>query len=238
MGFRNKPIDHTVVKTIRQGRRQEFTGVLVSQTANGQLGKSTNLVSQSSCSKEKGNGVLGDVTSGEPDCLSGSGIEPLPIIDYAENWTLHTHERQQIQKPEPDEQSIRSLAVPPPKCDLQRAELRRGKLFDLNDLWTKELLQAGVGELHLCLVADSAKHIEILGHGHGALQEHRLADSRLTVNDDRATLAFSSRLEHGLENFGLVVPTEKDSRETRFCWPPVYPSNGHPSDPTSFAFAP
>ena len=80
-------------------------------------------------------------------------VEPLRIVDDADQGSLVGHIGEQAQDGKTDEEAIRSVPGLQAECRAQRVALRRGKPLESVQHRRAELMQPGVRELHLGLDA-------------------------------------------------------------------------------------
>ena len=136
-------------------------------------------------------------------------IEPLRVIDHAQQRTLLGYLREQAQDPQPDEKPIRSRASAQPEHDLERLPLRSRKPPKPIEQRPAKLMQAGVRQLHLRLHPHRPHDRKTRRRLDQALQQRRLPNPRLATQNQRPRLAAADVLDRTVQHGTLAAPPEQ-----------------------------
>ena len=96
-----------------------------------------------------------------------------------------------------------------PERDAERFALRLGQLRQLREARRAKLLQRREWKLAFRLAANGAQHFEVARARDHVLQERRLADAGLAVDDDCLAPAFTRIVEQLIERAALHLATEE-----------------------------
>ena len=122
-------------------------------------------------------------------------VEPLGVVDDAQQGLLLSSTGQEAENCEPDEERARRVPGAEPERDAERVALRiRETVAELENRRT-ELLQRRVVELHLPFDADSPNDAKILARLHRVLEQRSLADSGLPMNDEHGAMTVPRRTQ-------------------------------------------
>jgi hypothetical protein len=114
-------------------------------------------------------------------------VEPLCVVDDAQQRLLLGSFGEEAEKREPDKKRARRLSGAEPGGDAECVTLRIRETFDELEKRQTELLQRRVVELHLSLDAGSTNNAKVLGRPDRVLEQRGLADSGLPMDyQDRA----------------------------------------------------
>ena len=136
-------------------------------------------------------------------------IEPLCVVDQAQDRSLITSVREQAQNGEPDEERIWSSAGAETGGSLQSLTLRSRQRVDPVEQRAAELMETGVSELHLRLDPHRSENGQVRRRPDQVLEQRRLADPSLTAHHQRGTLSPADRTDQRVEQRALVGPTEQ-----------------------------
>ena len=145
----------------------------------------------------------------EREDLRRGAVEPLRIVDQADQRLLLGGVTQETQHGQADQETIRCLAGPQAEGGGQRFTLRRGQPLEPVQQRRTQLLQPGERELHLGLDADRVEYPAArrpLGH---VLQQRRLADTGLAAHHQRLALACANGADQLIEGRALATPAEQ-----------------------------
>src|SRR5882672_6988635 len=177
---------------------------------------------------EQQSNLLGNkAPSNECESRGRSLIEPLRVVDDAEERSVFGGLGQQTQDSEADKEWARSVPWGESECDAKRVPLRRRKAHPEREDGCAQLLKGRERELDLPFDPHrlcDPKGVPLL---HDVIEQRRLADSRLAVNDqDRATPG-ARRLEEFLEQLALAATANEvrpqRAGECRWCQQSVSP---------------
>ncbi len=122
-------------------------------------------------------------------------VEPLRIVDDAQQGLPRRHRRQQRQGPQADQQSVHARGLFESEGDAQRVALTGRERLELVLERVHELMQTGVAELHLGFDPDQAQHTQIGGRGDRGVEQRGLADPRLTTYHQRSAEPAADRVQ-------------------------------------------
>jgi hypothetical protein len=136
-------------------------------------------------------------------------VEPLRIVDQADQRPIPGHLGQQAQDREADEEAIGRIAAAQAERGAQCIALgTRQALESIHDR-PAQLVQAGEGQLHLRLRARRAHHLAAGGLGIQVRQQRRLADARLAPHHEHPALAPAHRVEQAIQHDALIASAEQ-----------------------------
>jgi hypothetical protein len=153
--------------------------------------------------KEKSDGLGEEPPRDEGECLGRHLVQPLRVVDDAEERTLLCRPRKQRQDRQPDEESIRRRSFGPAERDLECAALWRRELLHGFEQRRTQLVQGRERELHLRLDARGLKDPHVCCRCNGIVQEGCLSDPGLAVQQQRATLPGADRGDNLIEQGAL-----------------------------------
>jgi hypothetical protein len=144
----------------------------------------------------------------ERERLHGRAVQPLRVIDEAHERLVGGGLREQAEDGQADQEVRRRLALVHAEDDRERVTLLAGQSLDPVGHRPAQLMQPGVGELHLGLdtrrARDRAPRCPL-----GKVVEQRcLADPRLAVQDEHGALARAHVGEQPVETFKLTATAE------------------------------
>ncbi len=149
-GFRHDSIPDVDIDPTRSPSREKCAGVLVGETGQHELGQSGQiaLFAGHPYGKQHQHRLGKDPPGHEAEHLPGRGIEPLGVIDEAQQWTLPRHFRQQAERRQGHEEAVGRV----PRCqaerDVERVPLGFGKTVDCGKHRRAELMEPGERQLH------------------------------------------------------------------------------------------
>jgi hypothetical protein len=152
---------------------------------------------------EKSNWLREEPPRDEGECFGRHLVQPLRVVDDAEERTLLCRPRKQRQDRQPDEESIRRRPCGPAERDLECAALWRRELLHGFEQRRTQLVQGRERELHLRLDTRGVQDPHVCRRGNGIVQERCLPDPGLTVNQQCATLAGAERGDDVIEQGAL-----------------------------------
>ena len=139
-------------------------------------------------------------------------VEPLRVVDHAQERLLLGGFGEETENREPDEERARRLSGAEPEGDAERVPLRiRQTLAELEDRRT-ELLQRRVVELHLPLDARSPDDAKILARLDRVLEQCGLADAGVSVHHEDGAVTVPRGTQQPLEHRALALPADEPPR--------------------------
>jgi len=211
------PVAHAVIQRPTDHGVQQGTRIAIAQTLHDELRQAFKLALGASRARreDQGDGLREQTARNEAERLRRGPIQPLRVVDHAEQRPVTGSLRQQAQRGQTDDEAIRRLPCPQPE--------RRGKRVALGTRQTVEpiqqrrgqLLQAGERQLHLGLDSDCPQHAELRRRVDRVLQQCRLADPGLPSHHQGAALTPADRLEEAVERLTLTAPAEQSSLRDR-----------------------
>src|SRR5262249_26523027 len=117
--------------------------------------------------------------------LTRGAVQPLGVLDEAEERSLLCCHRQQTEYCKPDQEAIGGRPGGQAQRNFEGAFLRRRELIDLTGHGRAELVDPREGELHLRLDTCQFDHPKSGSLTRHVTQERCLSDARITVDQQR-----------------------------------------------------
>ena len=146
---------------------------------------------------------------------SEASVEPLGVVDHADERSLLGDVGEQAQHRQPDEEAIRRIAGAQPERRAQRIALRAGERVEPPEQRRAQLMQAREGDLHLRLDAAGAHDPAPRRALCDVAQKGRLADAGLPMQDQRAALAAARRVQQPVERVAFASTAQQRRRTPR-----------------------
>ena len=191
MALRHDLIAHRRVQRSVQVVQQQRSGVAVGEPLEDQLGQlGEDVVTAPRAGRADDGDPFGEETTGdEPEDLRRRVVEPLRVVDDADQRLLLGDLGEQRQRCQADQEAVGRGARAQPEHRRQRIALRTGQPVEVIEHRHAELMQPAVGQLHLRLDARRRRDVPALDPiGHVA-QQGALADAGLTAHDNDAAPA-------------------------------------------------
>ena len=171
-----------------QRRFQQGPGIVVPQPRHFELRQPGQLAARLADREHQADRVGDHPPGREPQGLRGSAIQPLMVIDDADQRLRRGHLREQAQHGQPDQEPVRRRPGADPEHGPQRIALRTGQVPGVIQHRPAQLMQPGEGQLHLRLHARRARHpAPLLGGLSGqVVEQDGLAHARLTADHQGA----------------------------------------------------
>ncbi len=115
--------------------------------------------------------------SHEQQGLGRGVVQPLGVVDTAQDGRLLAGFREEAQYSERDQEAVLDTVSAEAECALERGRLRPGKPADQVQVRPHELMDAGKRQLVLGLDAHAAQHLHVRGLRLRVLEQSRLPDS-------------------------------------------------------------
>jgi hypothetical protein len=147
--------------------------------------------------------------SDERERLRRRAIEPLGVIDDAEDGLLLGRLGDESQDGESDEIRVRGIPGAQSEGDGKRLALRVRQALPEFEVVRGELLKRRVWELHLAFHADRSGDAERSSALNGVFQQRRLADARLSMDDEHAAVSLAGGLQQPVDGLALREASDK-----------------------------
>ena len=143
-------------------------------------------------------------------------VQPLCIVDYADERPALGNRRQQTEHAQTDDKAIGSLFRAQAECRRERITLRSGQALPEIKHRAAQLMQTRIGQVHLGLNAGSSRDAAPGRVRNQVLQQRRLARPRLATQDQHLTLTRPHALQQSIEGVTLAAsPKQRWSSVTR-----------------------
>ena len=136
-------------------------------------------------------------------------IEPLRVVDDAQQRTFARRVAEQRQRRQPDEKDVATPVAAQPERRFQGLSLRFGQPVTRRQEREKEAVQRGEPHSHLRLDADDSEHGEIAGVRDGIVEQRRLPDARFAAQHEGTGAAGSGGVDDAIDRRPLRAATEK-----------------------------
>ena len=213
-GLGDDPIEDPFVEAAGDHRGQQGPGVGIGQSLERQVGEAGQLAGRARLAHgDDHRHRLGAQPPGhEADDLARGVVQPLGVLHEAQQRTFLGHVGQQAQRRQRHHEPIADVTRRQPEGHAQGPLLRLGKGVEVAEHRRAQLVQAGVGELHLGLHAGDLGDAEAGGLAGGVAQQGRLADARLAADHQHRALSVAHVVEQLIEDLSLPGPaTERCS---------------------------
>ena len=153
--------------------------------------------------------VGGQPPGHEPQRLRRRLVQPLLVVDQADQRSFPGHLREQAQHGQPDQEPVRRRPGGQAERDPQRILLRHRQVPGAAQHRRAQLMQAREGQLHLRLHARRARHpapARLPGH---IVQQHRLAHARVAAHHQRPALATPDRIDEPAQRVAFAAPVRQ-----------------------------
>jgi hypothetical protein len=174
-----------------------------------ELWQAPQVLSQLSRRDHEADGFREQPSSHEGQRPRRGSIEPLRVVDHTEQRPLLCGLGDQAQDREPDQEHVWRTTFGRLEHDPERVALGSREAIDAIEHWCAELVQAGVGKLHLRLDADRPKNPQARSRADQILEQRRLARSGLASHKEDTTVALPDRGDRAVQESALRVPTEQ-----------------------------
>jgi hypothetical protein len=218
--LRHQAIADPLVQPAGHHRREQRVRVLVREPPEHKLGQADQLalVSRVADREHKRHRLGQQPSRHEAQHLPRGNVEPLRVVDEAQQRPLGGHLGQEAKRGQADQETVRSRARGQAQRDTQGRPLRLRKSLQPPEHRRAELVQARERQLHLGLHAGDPRHPEAGRLARAMVQQRRLADPSLPPHDQDRALAAADVLQQPIERSTLVDAAQKHRR----------PARGHP----------
>jgi hypothetical protein len=189
-------------------RVQQRPGVLVTQARHLQLWKGPELFARLAGGEDEPGGLGQQPPRREGQHLGGRPVQPLGIIDHAQQRPFLRDLRQQRQDRQCDQEPVWRIALTQPERDCQRVLLRSRKPLEAVQQRCAQLVQAGERQLHLRCHPCGPRHPHIRCRRHHVLKQRRLAHARLAADHQRPPAPRSQIAEEIIKRPAFSPPVQ------------------------------
>ena len=148
----------------------------------------------------------------ERECLHRHPVEPLGVVDDADERLIPDCVGQQAEHGQADQEAIGRRARAQAERGVQRVALRDRKLPEAAEHRRAQGVQAGEGELHLGFNARRPGDPAPCGGGRHVLQQGCLADPGLAAQDQHPALAGAYTGDELIQRVALAVTVDQGRR--------------------------
>ena len=201
--LRDDPIAHPLIQHEAHRRAQERPRVAVAKTFHLELGQVPKLLARLTFGEDDPHRFGQQSPSHECQRQGRRLVQPLRVIDDAQQRMLLRHLREQAQHRQPDQERIRGRAGAQAEHDLERLGLRSRKPTPPIEHRRAELMQAREGQLHLGLDARRSRDGHIRPRLAEVVQQRSLPDPGLAPQHERPALAVANRREQPVQQRAL-----------------------------------
>jgi hypothetical protein len=197
-----------------QHRVQQGPGVVLAQPGDGQLGQPGQLVlpvpgqfAVQRANREHQADTVGDqAPGGEPQRLGRRLVEPLLVVDHADERPARRDLGHQAEHGQPDQETIRGRSRGQAEGHPQRVPLRRGQVAGVIQHGRAQLMQAGEGQLHLGLDARRPRHPAAAGLPDQVAQQRAFAHAGRAAHHQGPALPAPHRVDEPVKRVPLGAP--------------------------------
>jgi hypothetical protein len=166
-------------------RAQQPARILLRQAPDLQVRQPAKLLAGVTRDEYQPDGVGQQPPRHERQHLRGGPVQPLRVIDQAQQRPVLRRLRQQSQHRQPDQEPVRRTPGAHPERDPQRVALRGRQALQPVQQRRAQLMQAGEGQLHLRFHPGGPGHPHIRRRPDHVLQQRGLAHPRLAPHHQR-----------------------------------------------------
>jgi hypothetical protein len=148
-------------------------------------------------------------SSDKRERLGGCTVEPLRIVDHAEERLPLGSFRQQAENRQSDEEWTGRNATTQAERNTERLALRQREVIDQVEDRRTQLLQGCVVELHLPFDACGSNDAEVIAGLGRAFEQRCLADTRVAVHHEHRAMAVVRCAQQAFEQCSLALPTDQ-----------------------------
>ncbi len=200
----DQPLGHTRVQPARDDRLQQRAGVVVAEPVQPLLGQAGQRVARPAHGEHDRHRLGEQPPRDEPEHLPGRPVEPLVIVDQAQQRPRLGDVGQQRERGQADQEAVGRRPGGEPQRDPQRVALRGRECVEAIQQRHAELMQPGERQLHLGLHAGHLDHAEVVCLLDGVARQRGLADACVAPQHEDAAPAPARVLEQTLEYRPLV----------------------------------
>lgn len=229
-GLRDDAVTHAPVQRTGDDRGEEPAGVVLGQPRHRQLGRAGEQLTGGRLTHgdDEHDRFRQQPARDELQRLRRHVVQPLRVVDDDHQRLVPAGVREQAQRRQAHEEPVGRGAAAQPERRAQGVALRLGKVVETGQQRGAELVQAGVGELHLRLDAGRADGTASGGALDQVLQQLGLADPRLAAHDEDPAPSGPGLREEVVEGLALALPPQESRPRTaaRHAQPPCADTRG------------
>ena len=136
-------------------------------------------------------------------------IQPLRVVDQADQWVLLGHLGQQAEGGQPDQEPVRRRPGAKAERRPQRVGLWVREPFQAVQHRRQQLVQPGVGQLHLRLDPGRMRYPAARRLLAQVVQQRRLAHARFAAHHQGAALACTYRVQEPVQHVAFPAPAQQ-----------------------------
>ena len=204
-------IPDALVERTRHHRLEQHARVLVLQPADDELRQPVEgpLAGRLAHGEDQPDRLRAQPPRHERERLRRGGVEPLRVVDDADQRPLLRHLGQQAQDRQADQEALRSVTVAHAEGRAERSALRTGKALEPIHERRTQLLKPGERELHLRLHARGPHDAAPGGVLHQIPQQRALTDARLPAQHQRPARPRADARHQLIQRRALGAPPEQ-----------------------------
>jgi hypothetical protein len=211
----DEAVAHLRVHGVANRSAQQRARVIVAQALHVELGEVPQLLDRLAGGEHDGDRVGHQAAGDERQRHRRSTVEPLRIVDHAQQRALLGHLGEQAQHRQRHEEPIRGRAVAEAEHRLERPALRGRERREPVEHRAAQLMQAGERQLHLGLHAGDPLDGQVRCRGDEVLQQGGLPDPGLAPEDQGTAVALTHVADQGIEHDALVRAPEQAEHGTK-----------------------
>ena len=215
--LRDEPVADALVEPARDDGREQGARVLLGEPSERQLRQADQLaLVRRLAHGEDDRHRLGQQPSrDEAQDLAGSGVEPLGVVDEAQQRALRGDLGQQAERGQGDQEAVGRGAGRQAQRDAQRGLLGLRERAEPTEHRRAELMQSRERQLHLGLDPGDPGDAEARRLPSAMVQQRRLADARLAADDQHCALPAADVLQQPVERLALAGSPQQHRRTGR-----------------------
>lgn len=199
LGFGQDLLPDLLVEPPAHDQLQQRPGVAVAESLDDQFGDPVEVLDRLAGGEGQQHALGLDPAGGEGERLRGGPVQPLAVVDHADQRPSLGRLRQQARDGQADQEAIRGRPLDQAERRPQRIGLRRGQAPEVIEHRLAQLLEARVGQLHLRLDAGRTHHPQVDRGSEHVVEQGGLAHPGLAAHHDRATAAGADLAEQAVE---------------------------------------
>ena len=198
----------------RPGQRgvQQRPRIVVPQPLDLEFGQPGQFLSGNPGREHQADRISSQPTRNEPQRLHRSAIEPLLVVDDADQRPLPRNLGQETQHGQTDQEPVRRRAGVDAERGAQRIVLRTRQSVEVVEQRCAELVQTRERQLHLRLHAHRTSHPAPLCPVDQVVQQHGLAHAGVAVHHQCPALTVANRLDQAVEHVAFPTPVRQPGR--------------------------
>ena len=190
-------------------RVQQGTRIGSPQALDLQLGQPRQFVAQNPGREHHADRLRGQATGNEPKDLRRGLIQPLRVVDQADQWVLLGHLGQQAEGGQPDQEPVRRRPGAEAERRLQRVALWSREPFQAIEHRRQQLVEPGVDQLHLRFDPGRMRYPAARRLLAQVVQQGRLAHARLAAYHEGVALASTYRVQEPVQHVAFPAPAQQ-----------------------------